>query len=106
MNQKERLVEKIKMSVAPSAGDWAEVIAEELLADGWMRPPVKVGQTLYVVAEVSKQIVECTVIGFYVIENRCTIITNLGVICDDSFGKTVFTSREDAEKSLKGCVHK
>ena len=47
MTDRERLVERIQISVPPRESEWAEVIADELLADGWMRPPCKVGQTVY-----------------------------------------------------------
>lgn len=99
---RDRLIEQIKMSVPPSVGEWAEVIVDKILDDGWMRPPCKVGDTLYVIAEMSKQVVECTVIGFYAIEKRITIISDIGMICDESIGKTVFTNREDAVKALRG----
>ena len=48
MVQRERLIEIIQKSVGGCARNWAEVIADGLLADGWMRPPCNVGDTVYV----------------------------------------------------------
>lgn len=34
----DRLIDGIKMAVPPSVLEWAEVIADSILADGWMIP--------------------------------------------------------------------
>ena len=81
---------------------YPKTVADLILADGWMRPPCKVGQALYVIAEMTKQIVQCTVIGFYSMGNRITIVSDIGMICNESIGRTVFTSREEAVKALNG----
>lgn len=115
MNQKERLVELCDNVITSCKSSLCEDcehnnvdypncmsvhFADKILADGWMRPPVKVGNKVYIVAEVSRKVVEATVIGFWMYEDNVSIITDYGTIHHNSIGKTVFTSREEAEKAL------
>ena len=72
-----------------------------LLANGVIVPPCKVGDKLYIVADVSKAIVESVVMGVWIIEDSISILTIHGVIINDSFGKTVFLTKEEAEEKLK-----
>ena len=95
---KDRLIELIKKTVIPY---FAEMIADDLIADGWIRPPCKVGDKIYIAAEVTKKIVECTVIGCWMCEGNCTVITDCGTIYNLSFDKTVFLTREEAEQALR-----
>ncbi len=97
--QRERLVE-IASGVVVDI--FAKKIANEIIKDGWIRPPL--GDKVYIVAEVSRQIVECTVIGVWIYENDCMIITDCGTIHNLSIGKTVFFTKEEAEETLKGGV--
>ena len=102
---RDRLIELLKMieyQYTEMHSIMTQNVVDFLLQRGVIVPPVKVGDTLYVIAEMSKQVVECTVIGFYAIEKRITIISDIGMICDKSIGKTVFTDREDAVKALRG----
>jgi hypothetical protein len=115
MTDRERLVERIQISVPPSSSHWAEVIADELLADGWMRPPCKVGQTVYyfshrpfnlsvqantVYEAIVVRIVTTSLGTQLVIQIRneygCTEVPDIR-----SWGKTVFGTREEAEKALR-----
>ena len=45
--QRERLVELVIASVNGCARNWAEVIADYLLANGGLFPPLKIGQELW-----------------------------------------------------------
>lgn len=49
MTQKERLVQLIIDSVNGCARNWAEVIADHLLANGVIVPPCKVGDDVWVI---------------------------------------------------------
>ena len=89
------------MAVPPSVGDYAEVIADAVVDDGWIRPPVKVGQKVYIVGESTQRIVECAVIGYWVIEGVCAVITDHGTIYSLFYDKAVFLTREQAEAKLK-----
>ena len=47
MEQRERLIEIIQSSVGGCARNWAEVIADGLLANGVIALPVNAGDTIY-----------------------------------------------------------
>lgn len=100
---RDRLIEQIKMSVPPSVGEWAEVIADNIISDGWMKPTVNVGQTVYAVDRRSELWWKGT------IHSICYTINGIdcGVLFDDGeiaiySQDCVFTNREDAEKALRG----
>ena len=46
---KDRLIELIQQSVRGCARNWAEIIADYLLANGVIVPPCKVGDTVYII---------------------------------------------------------
>lgn len=109
MNQKERLVEQIQLAVDGTARHWAEVIADYLLDDGWFRPPVKAGDTVYAIF--GKTIKELFVKYINIHKNDIEVVVfpkdenefgyRFGL---NKLGKAVFLDREDAEKVLKGGV--
>lgn len=91
-----------------------EQLADYLLANGVIVPPVKVGDRVYMVIhdKRTKKPLECNVIGFWYTnhEDCCTI--HLSRYVDGKFdstfsvrftdiGKTVFLSREEAEAKLR-----
>ena len=93
--------------------------ANLILDDGWIRPPCKSGDTVYRIVKMSTGVTnknkivrvgknrisgiltpcEPTIKCFV----RCVEVTknNLIDVCEN-FGKTVFLTREEAEKALKG----
>lgn len=84
-------------------------IADHLLAEGVIVPPVKVGQTVYVIQLC--EIYECRVNEIcisagnnnVVVLDRFIngfIIRRYGAEYFNAFGKTVFLTREEAEKAL------
>lgn len=81
-------------------GDYEEAEEKGLI----LRLPCKVGDKVYIVAKVSKKILECTVIGAWICEGNSTIITDHGTIYPLSCGETVFFTREEAWRALKGGV--
>lgn len=116
MTDRERLVELIELSVPPSSSHWAEVIADELLADGWIRPPCKVGDTLYRIIKMStgidRKIINTKSGGIITpckptikkFIRTVTVTKNNYLDCCEKFGITVFASREEAKKALRGGV--
>jgi hypothetical protein len=48
VEQRERLIEIIQNSVGGCARNWAEIIADGLIANGVIVPPCNVGDTVYV----------------------------------------------------------
>lgn len=57
---RERLIEMIQDATHGCAKNWVEVVADHLIENGVILPPVKVGQTIYVITEVSKTINKIT----------------------------------------------
>ena len=106
-SERKRLVELIENFFEKEIGasfvkGFLDKFADNILDDGWMRPPVKVGQKVYIITEISKTITEVAVIGVWQCVSSTSIITEVGTIHQDSFGNAVFTSREDALKALEG----
>ena len=87
----------------------SEMLADYILADGWIRPPYKIGSKLYhnIVGEEEPQ--EYTVVGFYCEEEpklvHCEFVYNGKTYSHtydiDDEGKSYYTSKEEAEKALK-----
>lgn len=117
MNQKERLVEVLDNSFVdfidfanrnPAEKTSSEFIADYILADGWVRPPVKVGDKVYKPWKAGGR----NVVAEFVVVAIISAISNQwsikykkvgGTICYQadmhSVGKELFTSREDVEKA-------
>lgn len=100
--QREKLIELIieyHEAWKHGEGDWKAGLADHILADGWRRPPCKVGDTVYEwdydLETDTDYVIESHVCGF-------AIMTEMGIYPFRNFGKTLFLSREDAEKALKG----
>ena len=99
--QKDRLVELlIEYDTMRMMRHSIEDCAEQLLSKGKLVPPVKYGDCLYIITEVSKTIVETIVIGVWIYEESFTVLTIHGNILNASFGKTVFLTKEEAEEAL------
>ena len=85
----------------------APYIADHLLANGVIVPPCKVGQIVYLFFPVRKGIYEAVVdeISFSKKSNfivtRDLYFNRRTAIFFEQFGKTVFLSREAAEKALR-----
>ena len=87
-------------------------LADYILADGWMRPPCKVGTHIWVIPTTENgftEITEMAVRGFSIGEPynvaNCFRLRGTSALFQPSFekfGKTVFLTREDAEKALNG----
>lgn len=88
-------------------------LADGILADGWIRLPCKVGDTVYVVNETVGKVFRNTVIGITIGEskNTNTIKVEYRNIYGETscrkfrwaqFGKQVFFTRKEAEQALKG----
>ena len=113
--QRERLVELLDEFVAKSNNTTTNALADYILADGWMRPPCKIGQTVYKVVNDKrvKKPYECKVVGIWYADdenaNDVHLVRYVNGIFDCSFsvqfkefGKTVFLTKEEAEKALGG----
>ena len=117
MTKRERLIELLSTKIYPREGaDPAEVLADYLLDNSVIVPPCKVGDVVYVLNRQNKP----QRMKFDIVDLRCTCpredYCGLGTRCVDDkynicqyrfkndfsdFGKTVFLTREEAEKALK-----
>lgn len=91
---KDRLIELL--------GDYlyAEQIADHLIANGVIVPPVKVGQTVYRVYRESNIIVEQSVMSVGVDEEGLYIETFEAMYYELHFNWLLYFTREEAEKAL------
>lgn len=107
MNTREKLIVLIMESVGGCARNWAEVIADHLLKNGIIVPPCKVGDTVYVdshffVSEykIEEIAVDDMFMRFFCKNEDYAIECRKFMFFDERIGKTVFLSREDAEKVI------
>lgn len=111
MTERERLIELLlEWGNKENDGVRAESIADYLLANGVIVLPCKVGDTVYEICERrrsgkwQKAIVERVVHGIEIgidkiLTARCGTTTYVYL---SRLGETVFLTREEAEKALKG----
>lgn len=110
---RDRLIELIvsaDISLFGTDKPYAEVYADYLLANGVIVPPCKVGDTVYFVVEFDEDC-KCYVDKgrvYAIIQNENTLWLSVrylsGLRYDhtpNDFGKTVFLTKEEAEKALK-----
>jgi hypothetical protein len=81
-------------------------LADAILADGWIKPPCKVGDVVYeVTSNVQNNIKESKVVALVIATDG-----EIGIKTDYSFpltrkiGRLLFLTREEAEQALKGGV--
>ena len=114
MTERERLRELIyawefeesKVSIADCDTDKSfERLVDKLLANGVIVPPCKVGDTVYVCLSRTR-VIECKVARIiieHIEEIGMSFICYGGMRFDmRHWGKTVFLTREEAEKALEG----
>lgn len=115
MNERERLIELLQeWSNKENDGVRAESIADYLIENGVIVPPVKVGQTVYYLNRNGIRIAEVVKIELSAFTNPqmwLTIeylsnVTGAYECCksriDFIMNKTLFLTKEEAEKALKG----
>jgi hypothetical protein len=104
-NMKDRLIEKIDTFCKEKLGtqfykNVLEMFADYLLADGWMRPPCKVGDKLHKIHTMYTPFISELKVENYGIPFK-DVLGHWGIIPFEEIGKTVFLTREEAEKALK-----
>lgn len=111
--QRKRLIELLSKPIFPKIGvDPAEVVADYLLDNGLIVTPCKVGDTVYFPMETNGECEPYVDVGtvFSIgIDERHTMWISVSYESglryyhtSDGFGKTVFLTREEAEKALEG----
>lgn len=76
-------------------------LADHILADGWIRLPCKVGDTVYVIDRALKAINRRKVSEIRVTDYELYVASFGSYYPSRSLGKTVFLTREAAETALK-----
>lgn len=111
MNEREKLIELLEnWGNKENDGVRAESIADYLLENGVIVPPVKVGDIVYKIVETyPKSYIKGTPVGVIVLKETNDFSKELwedvygGVIGSFAdIGKTVFLTKEEAEKALEG----
>lgn len=106
MNERERLIELIQKSVDGCARNWAEKIADHLLENGVIVPPAKIGGIVWVIY--NKRVIPAKVLAVYVDKSGgmydLKILTEglKSIINKNYTFDMVYTTKEEAEKALKG----
>ena len=108
---RERLIELIEKEIdTKESGINAEWLADYLLANGVIVPPCKVGDKVYVVdyTRLGNMIFECEIeeishfsYGTYYYLNWGLHIPRFKACQENSFGKTIFLTKEEAEQALR-----
>lgn len=103
---RDRLIEIIKKTVVPY---FAEFIADDLIADGWMRKPYKIGQTVYVLRSQTSNgknlyLREERIDHYRVFDTRVFMLFDSGrmSVPDYLWETRVFLTKEEAEAKSKG----
>ena len=116
LKMRERLIELIKQGdktfsdkytgkVMSHIDELYDFIADYLLANGVIVPPVMEENKVYRIVDMSKTACRCFVTE-ETVEKYAVIYKNIvgaySIIPFDEIGKTVFLTREEAEQALKG----
>ena len=100
MTDRDRLIEILKVPIHPKIGvDPAEVVADYLLANGVIVPPVEVGDTVWYVDDFTEEIEECTVYGFNVVNGKLSLLVDNGEC--KFITRKWHNTKEEAEQKLK-----
>ena len=116
MTERERLIELLKesekkvsemLSQPLELEEWLGVYADYLLENGVIVPPVMAGQKVYLSRSLMNDVIEGEVTGLKTTEfSKYTVV----FLIDDNryieipfgaYGKTVFLTKEEAEKALE-----
>ena len=110
-DMREKLIDLIveaDISLFGTDKSYAEVYADHLIENGVILPPCKVGDTVYDICTIfdestlkSKTIIKPRIIDF--VSSVAFLIESKGlVLSEKDFGKTVFLTKEEAQKVLEG----
>ena len=103
MTEREKLIELL--STAPQEIDGSigvGKIADHLLANGVIVPRIKVGQTIYRCDFVLHKVIDLIIFRLDIYEGKVVYWDDsFNILTDEDSGKTVFLSREEAERALK-----
>lgn len=98
MTDRDRLIELLDIIIQPGQKTLGD-IADYLLANGVIVPPVKVGDTVY---RVCKRKYDVDGYGMQWFEDWGIVANAFHLRMLNEIGKTVFLTKEEAEAKLKG----
>ena len=98
MTQFERLTELI--GDEPNYVDCITAAAEYLIENGVIVPPCKIGDTVYYPSFYETAIIEGRILRIVVDDKGISLLTEYKALDANDFGKSVFFTREEAEKAL------
>lgn len=106
---RDRLIELLSVDMSGSEGGYAEEMADYLLENGVIVPPMKLGQICFSPCDWRSEVDKCRVSSITQkadgsLKIRITNLHYRGAyeITVDKIGKTVFLTKEEAEQALKG----
>lgn len=100
---RDRLIELLEKTIAikdENTDDYIEWIADELLENGVIHIPCKVGDIVYETDGI--RVYELTILDISLHRNKPYYETESIDFDDDAIGKSIFLTREEAEAKLKG----
>ena len=111
---RDRLIELIQNAVNGCARNWAEIIADHLLANGVIVPPCKIGDIVYFIYEtydeegINRCVLDCKVEQLGIDSKSMWFklklplgVKLIGYFRNNELDKTVFLTKEEAEQALK-----
>lgn len=98
MTEREQLIELLK-NVPRNTRAFYDQFADYLLANGVIVPPCKVGDTVYETDGI--RIYELTILDISLHKNKPYYETDGVDFDDDAIGKSIFLTKEEAEKALE-----
>ena len=105
MTDRERLIDLMigAKRTDPETGSFTDYLAEYLLEHGVIVPPCNVGDKVYRPSD-CLGVVQFVIISFNIYENEMFFTDDSeNIIYPSDIGKTVFLTREEAERALKEC---
>ena len=103
MTDRERLIDLMidAKRTEPETGSFTDYLADYLLEHGVIVPPCKVGDTVYRPSD-CLGVVQFVIISFNIYESEMFFTDDSeNIIYLSDIGKTVFLTREEAERALK-----
>ena len=102
MTDRDRLIELIlncERVDLPLPLEYQEHLADYLLANGVIVPPVEDGQTVWYVDDFTEEIEECKVYGFNVVNGKFSVLVDNGE--EKWITRKWHNTKEEAEEKLK-----
>lgn len=105
MSERERLIELLDQNFGYVEEQKAETLADHLLENGVIVPPVKVGDKVYYIGGTYHHLIKCARVEAFEVSqtgvSELYVCSENGVYFQTEAGK-FYSTKEQAEKALKG----